>query len=86
MIDVGCGSGEFLDEFRKAGIPGHGIELADAGLRRCREKGLDVVKLDLTKAPSLPWEADLVYSFEVAGAPEGIRRGAPGWADQPGGP
>jgi SAM-dependent methyltransferase len=66
VIDVGCGSGEFLDEFRKAGIPGHGIELADAGLRRCREKGLDVVKLDLTGAPELPWKADLVYSFEVA--------------------
>jgi hypothetical protein len=66
VIDVGCGSGEFLDEFHKAGIASHGIELAEAGLRRCRDKGLDAVKLDLTEAPSLPWEADLVYSFEVA--------------------
>jgi predicted TPR repeat methyltransferase len=66
VIDVGCGTGDYLAAFREAGIEGHGIELASAALKRCREKGLDVARIDLMTARELPWRADLVYSFEVA--------------------
>jgi SAM-dependent methyltransferase len=67
MIDVGCGAGEYLAEFRNRGIEVHGVELAEAALRRCRERGLDVVPFDLTEPGAvLPWTADLVTSFEVA--------------------
>jgi SAM-dependent methyltransferase len=66
VIDVGCGSGDYLDAFRKHGVKVFGVELAEAALTRCREKGLDVVPVDLTKANELPWRADVVCSFEVA--------------------
>lgn len=66
VVDVGAGSGDYLAAFARAGVPGHGVELAESGLRLCREKGLDVRKIDLTTADALPWTADLVYSFEVA--------------------
>jgi SAM-dependent methyltransferase len=66
VVDVGCGTGDYLKAFCDAGIEGHGIELAAAALKRCHEKGLDVIKLDLVTNPKLPWKADLVYSFEVA--------------------
>jgi cyclopropane fatty-acyl-phospholipid synthase-like methyltransferase len=66
VVDVGCGIGDYLKKFCDAGIEGHGIELATAALELCHEKGLDVIKLDLTATRELPWKADLVYSFEVA--------------------
>lgn len=66
VIDVGAGSGDYLAAFAKRGLSGHGIELAESGLKLCREKNLDVIKFDITTAESLPWTADLVYSFEVA--------------------
>lgn len=66
VIDIGCGSGEYLLAFKEAGIDGHGIELAAAALQRCHQKGLDVIRADLTSMDALPWQADVVYSFEVA--------------------
>ena len=66
VIDVGCGSGEYLEAMRSHGVQVHGIELAVAALARCKEKGLEVVAIDLIREPSLPWQADVVYSFEVA--------------------
>jgi SAM-dependent methyltransferase len=66
VVDVGCGSGDYLAAFRDRGVLGHGIELAEAALRLCQAKGLDVIKFDLSTAAELPWKADLVYSFEVA--------------------
>lgn len=66
VIDVGCGSGDFLKVLCDAGVEGHGVELATAGLKLCWERGLDVRRLDLTTAEALPWTADLVYSYEVA--------------------
>lgn len=66
VIDVGCGQGAYLAELAKLGLEAHGVELSDAGIARCRAKKLDVTKFDLTVEPSLPWKADVVYSFEVA--------------------
>ena len=66
VLDVGCGTGEYLEAFRNAGIPGHGVELATVALEQCRRKGLEVARVDLSRETELPWTADLVYSFEVA--------------------
>jgi SAM-dependent methyltransferase len=66
VLDVGCGTGDYLKAFRDQGVEGHGVELAAAALKHCREKGLDVVRLDLSKAREFPWKVDLTYSFEVA--------------------
>jgi SAM-dependent methyltransferase len=66
VLDVGCGNGDYLEAFRDAGIPARGVELASAALERCRAKGLEVARVDLSRATELPWTADLVFSFEVA--------------------
>lgn len=66
VLDAGCGTGDILKAFTDAGVEGHGAELAAAGLEICRAKGLDVVQVDLAHCDRLPWEVDLVYSFEVA--------------------
>jgi SAM-dependent methyltransferase len=66
VLDVGCGTGEYLEAFRAAGVPGRGVELATAALEQCRAKGLEVARVDLSKGAELPWTADLVFSFEVA--------------------
>ena len=66
VLDVGCGTGEYLEAFRDAGVPARGVELAIAALEQCRAKGLDVARFDLSKGQELPWTADLVFSFEVA--------------------
>lgn len=66
VIDVGCGLGEYLEALVKSGVQGHGVELAAEACRRCVERGLDVVSVDLSRAQELPWRADVVYSYEVA--------------------
>ncbi len=66
IIDVGCGLGEYIEAFQKAGVKGHGVELATEAFKKCVAKGLDVASVDLTNAKELPWQADVVYTIEVA--------------------
>jgi predicted TPR repeat methyltransferase len=65
VLDVGCGTGEYLEAFRDADLPGRGVELATAALEQCRANGLEVDRVDLSKGQGLPWTADLVFSFET---------------------
>ena len=67
ILDVGCGTGDLLDAMRTEGVTGNGLELSDAALKICKERGLAVQKFDLEHdpAPELP-EIDLVVSTEVA--------------------
>jgi SAM-dependent methyltransferase len=46
VLDVGCGRGEFLEIMRQAGINAAGIDVDPAMVRRCRDKGFDVVQAD----------------------------------------
>lgn len=46
ILDLGCGRGEFLELLRAAGRVGRGVDRAPENVRRCREKGLDVVESD----------------------------------------
>lgn len=67
VIDVGCGTGRLLDELRSRDVRGFGLELSEAALEICRERGLDVRRFDLeVDDPDPTWRADVVVSTEVA--------------------
>lgn len=46
ILDLGCGSGVFLELARERGRVGRGVELAQEALDIARAKGLDVVEAD----------------------------------------
>lgn len=49
VLDLGCGRGELLKEFKKKGISAYGIELNVALLEHCKNSGLDVRNEDILK-------------------------------------
>ncbi|HTI68513.1 MAG TPA: class I SAM-dependent methyltransferase [Candidatus Limnocylindria bacterium] len=42
VMDLGCGSGAFLDAAKEAGIQTHGLDLNSAAVANCRKRGHDV--------------------------------------------
>ena len=46
VLDIGCGRGEFLALLRESGVSARGIDLNDAMVAVCREKGFDATKAD----------------------------------------
>ena len=46
VLDIGCGRGEFLALLREGGIAARGIDLNDAMVAVCREKGFEATKAD----------------------------------------
>jgi O-antigen chain-terminating methyltransferase len=46
VLDIGCGRGEFLGLLREQGVSGRGIDLNDAMVEICREKGSDATRAD----------------------------------------
>ncbi len=46
VLDVGCGRGEFLSLLRDSGVSAHGIDLNEAMVEVCRERGLDASVAD----------------------------------------
>jgi SAM-dependent methyltransferase len=46
VLDIGCGRGEFLALLREGGVTARGIDLNDAMVAVCREKGFDATKAD----------------------------------------
>ena len=59
VLDIGCGRGEFLELLRQAGVTARGIDLNEAMVDVCREKGLDASRADaLSYLHALP-EASL---------------------------
>jgi len=66
-IDVGCGTGALLAMLRDRGCEVYGLEYADAALKACRARGLDVAKFDLkTNSLSGNRTYDVAVSMEVA--------------------
>ena len=55
VLDIGCGRGEFLALLRESGVSARGIDLNDAMVAVCREKGFQAKKADaLSYLRSLP--------------------------------
>ncbi|MBO0727962.1 MAG: class I SAM-dependent methyltransferase [Acidimicrobiaceae bacterium] len=42
VLDLGCGSGDFLSLLRQAGVDAHGVDANPDMVARCQEKGLEV--------------------------------------------
>jgi methionine biosynthesis protein MetW len=48
VLDLGCGNGELLAHLRdRKGCTGYGIEIADANVQACVQRGIDVIQLNL---------------------------------------
>jgi SAM-dependent methyltransferase len=47
VVDLGCGSGEFLELARDAGLTAYGVEIDAEAVSHCRELGLDAREEDL---------------------------------------
>jgi SAM-dependent methyltransferase len=46
VLDIGCGRGEFLALLRESGVTARGIDLNDAMVAVCRDKGIAATKAD----------------------------------------
>ena len=67
VLDIGCGSGQWLDEYRKYKVRTRGIESAAAAWVSMSEKTQkNVVKWDLRNKLKKTYKPDLVQSLEVA--------------------
>jgi SAM-dependent methyltransferase len=55
LLDVGCGAGQKLLEFKSLGWDVRGVELSERAAAEGRKLGLDIVVADLSNAP---WPAD----------------------------
>ena len=67
VIDVGCGSGNLMAALKERKVEAFGVDIAEAALRRCAERGVAAQRFDLTgdaPLPGLPY--DLAISCEVS--------------------
>ena len=54
VLDLGCGNGELLAHLRDhKGCTGYGIEIADAGVQACVQRGIDVIQFNLDEGLAL---------------------------------
>ena len=62
VLDLGCGSGELLAHLQQhRGCTGYGVELDDAGVLACVQRGVDVIQLNLDEGLAMFGDA----SFDV---------------------
>ncbi|MEO8058806.1 MAG: methionine biosynthesis protein MetW [Burkholderiales bacterium] len=54
VLDLGCGNGEFLAHLRDhRECSGYGIEIADANVQACTQRGVNVIQLNLEEGLAL---------------------------------
>ena len=67
VVDVGCGTGMLLLEFKKHRISCEGLEYSDIAINICRRRGLKVIQFDLEHdSVGADIKADVAISMEVA--------------------
>ena len=67
VLDIGCGTGQWLDEYRKYKVRTRGIESASAAwVSMSKKTQKNVVKWDLRNKLKKTYKPDLVQSLEVA--------------------
>ena len=67
LVDVGCGTGTLIRRLQELGVQVKGLEYAEAALKACLARELDVIKFDVmndTLASDYK-NADVVVSMEV---------------------
>lgn len=66
VLEVGCGTGYFLEGLKKRGLDGVGLELNNDAVEVCKQKGLNVAN-ELVEEHSAenPGKYDIVCAFQV---------------------
>jgi len=62
ILELGCGRGEFLDEFTKLGMNGYGIDLSNYADKFCKNAEIKVVDITKEHVPYPDNSFDIVYS------------------------
>lgn len=50
VLDIGCATGEFIEELNNVELKAKGIEYSEYGMQACKKKGLDIIKGDMFQA------------------------------------
>jgi SAM-dependent methyltransferase len=66
VLDIGCGSGLLLLSLARLGVRGRGFDYASAAIELCRQRGLDVQRLNIEVDPIPSDRGDVAISTEVA--------------------
>lgn len=65
LLDLGCGTGVFLDEARRAGWDVAGVEVSAYGVEEARRRGLAVERATADEAELAPGSFDCVTLWDV---------------------
>ena len=68
VVDLGCGTGNLIDNLRAQGIKSVGADFSDLALAYCEKRCLDVKKIDFTDADAIRGPIgrfDLAISLDV---------------------
>lgn len=57
VLDIACGDGLLMSALKKKGVLVSGVDISEEGVKKCREKGLDVSVVDIA-TERLPFEDD----------------------------
>jgi SAM-dependent methyltransferase len=62
ILELGCGRGEFLNEFIENGLEGHGVDLSNFSINYCPKAKISVIDMTKEKIPYQDSSFDVVYS------------------------
>lgn len=65
ILDIGCGSGEFLSNINPTRFEKYGVEINPEGVRKCKEKKLNVFAAQLKDAKFEPGSFDVITMWHV---------------------
>lgn len=65
ILDIGCGSGEFLDSMKWLGFKKYGLEINEEGQKLCESKGIKVFAKEITEIDFRDTRFDAVTMWHV---------------------